>query len=73
MRKAKGLTIVQLMVVLLIAGIVGWFVVDIIIDMRCEADPSKALCADRKAAWQDSGDAVALRHDARSDAILIGV
>jgi competence protein ComGC len=49
MRQAKGITIVQLMVVLLIVGIVGLFVVEFIIDKRCEADPSKPLCADRKA------------------------
>jgi hypothetical protein len=50
MRQAKGITIVQLMVVLLIVGIVGLFVVEFIIDKRCEADPSKQLCVDRKAA-----------------------
>jgi prepilin-type N-terminal cleavage/methylation domain-containing protein len=50
MRRMKGLTIVELMVVLLIAGIVGWFVVDFIIDKRCESDPSKALCVKRKGA-----------------------
>jgi prepilin-type N-terminal cleavage/methylation domain-containing protein len=50
MRQAKGFTIIQLMVVLLIAGIVASFVVDFIIDKRCEADPSRQLCADRKAA-----------------------
>jgi len=50
MKKAKGLTIIQLMVVLFIAGIVGWIVVDVIIDKRCEADPAKPICAERKAA-----------------------
>jgi len=48
--KRKGLTIIQLMVVLFIAGIVGWIVVDVIIDKRCEADPSKPMCVERKAA-----------------------
>ena len=49
MKKQGGLTIVQLMVVLFIAGIVGWFVVDYLIDKRCEADPAGSLCAERKA------------------------
>lgn len=50
LKRMKGLTIIQLMFVLLIAGIVGSFVVNVIIDKRCESDPSRALCADRKAA-----------------------
>jgi Tfp pilus assembly protein PilW len=49
-KRQKGLTIVQLMFVLLIAGLVGSFVVNLIIDKRCESDPSRALCTDRKAA-----------------------
>lgn len=48
MRQARGFTIVQLMTVLLVLGIVGWFAVELIIDKRCEAGASKELCADRK-------------------------
>lgn len=47
MKRNQGLTIVQLMVVLLIAGIVGWFVVDYIIDKRCEGDATSPLCVQR--------------------------
>lgn len=47
---ARGLTIVQLMVVLLIAGLIGSFVVDYIIGKRCGTDQTSTLCADRKAA-----------------------
>jgi Tfp pilus assembly protein PilE len=47
MKQAKGFTIIQTMIVLLIAGIVAWFVINAIIDKRCEAEPSNALCADR--------------------------
>jgi hypothetical protein len=36
------------MVILLVAGIVGWFAVEAIIEKRCEADPSSSLCKDRK-------------------------
>lgn len=50
MIRAKGFTIVQLMVVLLVLGIVGWFVVDAIIEKRCEENPTKELCVGRKAA-----------------------
>jgi uncharacterized protein YneF (UPF0154 family) len=50
MKKENGLTIVQLMVLLLIAGVVGSFLVEFIIDKRCEDNPSTALCANRKAA-----------------------
>lgn len=47
MKRNQGLTIVQLMVVLLIVGIVGWFVVDFIIDKRCEGDATSQLCVQR--------------------------
>jgi len=47
MKQAQGLTIVQLMVILFVAGIVGWFAVDFIIDKRCEGDTSTTLCAQR--------------------------
>lgn len=45
----KGITIVQLMLVMLIAGIVGRLVVDFVIDMRCEAGRSAAMCGTSKA------------------------
>jgi hypothetical protein len=47
MKKIKGLTIIQTMIVLLIVGIVGWFLVEFIIDKRCEAEPSRPICGDR--------------------------
>jgi hypothetical protein len=50
MKQARGFTIIQLMVTLLIAGIVGWFVVDFIIDKRCEGDDSTPMCVQRHAA-----------------------
>jgi Tfp pilus assembly protein PilE len=50
MKRAKGITIIQLMLVLFIAGIAAWFVVQVVIEKQCEADPSKTLCSDRKAA-----------------------
>lgn len=48
-KRAKGITIVQLMLVLLVAGIVGRLVVDFVIDKRCEAGQSVALCDKTKA------------------------
>jgi Tfp pilus assembly protein PilW len=48
MKRMKGLTIVQLMVVLLLAGLVAKIVIEVLIDKRCESDPSTQLCADRK-------------------------
>jgi competence protein ComGC len=50
MKRSKGFTIVQTMIILLIAGIVAWLVVNIIIDKRCESDPAKPICVDRKTA-----------------------
>jgi competence protein ComGC len=47
MKRVKGLTIIQMMLILLIAGILGSVVVNLIIDKRCEADPAKQLCIDR--------------------------
>lgn len=49
-KAARGLTLIQLMFILLIAGIVGTLVVRFIIDKRCESDPSTSLCQDRKPA-----------------------
>jgi Tfp pilus assembly protein PilE len=50
MNRMKGLTIIQLMVVLLIAGIVTKIAVAFLIDKRCENSASTQLCADRKGA-----------------------
>jgi hypothetical protein len=47
MKQPKGLTIIQLMVILIIAGIVGSVIVDIIIDKLCEAAPTKQICTNR--------------------------
>ncbi|WP_194715122.1 hypothetical protein [Noviherbaspirillum soli] len=43
-KRQKGLTIIQLMVLLLIAGIVGSLLLKIIIEHRCQSDPSASLC-----------------------------
>ncbi|MFS0755943.1 hypothetical protein ABC383_14775 [Noviherbaspirillum sp. 1P10PC] len=43
-KRQKGLTIIQLMVLLLIAGIVGSLLLKIIIEHRCQNDPSASLC-----------------------------
>jgi uncharacterized protein (UPF0333 family) len=43
----KGLTIIQLMLILLVAGIVGAYVVDVLIEKRCESSWSKTLCEAR--------------------------
>lgn len=48
MRRMKGLTIIQLMVVLLVAGIIGKVVVNLLIDKRCENSSSIKLCADHR-------------------------
>lgn len=45
MKRMQGLTIIELMVVLLIIGIVGKVAVDLLIDKRCESHPSIPLCA----------------------------
>ncbi|WP_334187723.1 type II secretion system protein [Noviherbaspirillum sp.] len=44
MTKHSGFTIIQLMVVLLIAGLAGSFLINAIIEKRCESDPSSTLC-----------------------------
>lgn len=44
MTKTAGFTIIQLMLVLLIAGLAGSFLVDVLIDKRCESDPTSSLC-----------------------------
>jgi len=48
MKRMKGLTIVQLMVVLLLAGIIAKIVVEVLIDKRCQSKSSIQLCADIK-------------------------
>jgi Tfp pilus assembly protein PilE len=45
MLKQRGLTIVQLMVVLLIAGALGKFAVEFIIARRCDNLSASALCS----------------------------
>jgi hypothetical protein len=47
MKKMKGLTIIQLMVLLFFVGIVGSIVVNLIIDKRCEDNPKTELCISR--------------------------
>jgi type II secretory pathway pseudopilin PulG len=43
--KQQGWTIIQTMIALLIAGIVGAIAVRAIIDMRCEEDATRSICA----------------------------
>lgn len=43
-KRQKGLTIIQLMVLLLVAGIVGSVLLNIIIEHRCQSDRSAPLC-----------------------------
>lgn len=50
MNHMKGITIIQLMIVLLIVGIVGSVVVELLIEKRCEGGTPVKLCMDRKAA-----------------------
>ncbi len=45
--RQKGLTIIQLMLVLLVIGLVGSYFVDFLIDQRCESSPSTTLCDGR--------------------------
>ena len=47
MKTQRGLTILQTMFILLIAGIVAWFAIDFVIDKRCAADPSLPYCSER--------------------------
>jgi Tfp pilus assembly protein PilE len=44
-KKQNGLTIIQLMVLLLVAGIIGSIAVSTIIDYRCKSDPTASICA----------------------------
>jgi hypothetical protein len=50
MKKSQGLTILKLMSVLFVAGIVAWFVLDYVIDKRCEGDASTPMCVERTTA-----------------------
>ncbi len=43
----KGLTIIQLMMILLVAGLVGSYVVDFLIDKRCASSPNTLSCEQR--------------------------
>lgn len=47
-RKMRGITIVQTMAILAIIGIAGSLLVHYIIDKRCEAEPTREICADNK-------------------------
>ncbi len=48
LRRMQGLTIIQTMVILLIAGIAGLFLVNYLIDKRCEENPAAEMCDSRK-------------------------
>jgi hypothetical protein len=43
----KGLSLIQVMVLLAVLGVAGYFLLDYIIDKRCEADPQRTMCVDR--------------------------
>lgn len=44
-RKMKGLTIIQTMVILLVVGLAGFYLVRYLADKRCESDPKREACA----------------------------
>ncbi|MBK4737241.1 hypothetical protein [Noviherbaspirillum pedocola] len=44
LKKQQGLTIIQLMVVLLVAGLVGFYVIRAVVDYRCKDDPTASVC-----------------------------
>lgn len=44
-----GMTLIQIMMLLLVLGIVGYFIVDVIIDKRCAEQPQRPMCIERKA------------------------
>lgn len=44
LKKQQGLTIIQLMVVLLVAGLVGFYVIRAVLDYRCKDDPTASMC-----------------------------
>lgn len=45
--RMAGLTIIQLMLILLVAGIAGAVIVRLLIDERCKNDPQASICTDR--------------------------
>jgi hypothetical protein len=45
--RARGLTIIQLMVILLFAGIAATVVVRLLIDKRCASEPQAKICLNR--------------------------
>jgi hypothetical protein len=51
-KRQKGLTIIQLMVLLLIAGIAGSVLLKIIIEHRCQSDRSAPHCMKQANSWQ---------------------
>lgn len=48
-RHSKGLTIVQLMIIIGVVGIIATVVADLVIDKRCKDEPTAMLCKDRTA------------------------
>ncbi|WP_164931906.1 hypothetical protein [Janthinobacterium sp. 17J80-10] len=46
--KMRGLSIIQTMVILAIIGIVGSLLANYVIDKRCEAEPTREICARRQ-------------------------
>lgn len=47
-KASKGMTIIQVMILVLIAGIVGAVVVDVVIDKRCDGGVASELCKNRR-------------------------
>lgn len=45
MNRNQGWTIIQVMLVLLIAGFVLAFAADYLVDRRCAEDPARQICA----------------------------
>lgn len=52
MKSAGGFTIIQTMILLLVLGIVGWAVTNVVIDMQCKEDTTKSICANRSEVWK---------------------
>ncbi|MET0963803.1 MAG: prepilin-type N-terminal cleavage/methylation domain-containing protein, partial [Noviherbaspirillum sp.] len=48
-KNQNGLTIIELMIVLLVAGVAGSFALNAIIDHRCERDPAASICTEKPA------------------------
>lgn len=47
-KKMRGLTIIQTMVILAIIGIAGSLLANYFLDKRCEAEPTREICAKRQ-------------------------